>query len=200
MMFVAKPRRKQDAKLKAKPPKFDPTTTGALSPLDGPSNIPLQPSTGQSSIYPQSYTFEHPAYDNLLFRPPPRPLRPSQPASAFSNLAVQPGQLISNIQTQWQGLNAQQAVHGALCDLISSKFDAVITSIDGENFTGNEKELEIRDDLNSGIRGGWGSTSREVSRGANRAISSAVVSTNYFPKANLYANSRLPPNLPQLKL
>jgi hypothetical protein len=29
----------------------------------------------------------------------------------------------------------------ALCDLISSKFDAVITSIDGEIFSGDEKEL-----------------------------------------------------------
>lgn len=29
----------------------------------------------------------------------------------------------------------------AICDLISSKFDAVITSIDGEIFSGDEKEL-----------------------------------------------------------
>ena len=87
-----------------------------------------------------------------------------------------------------------------LCDLISTKFNSVITSIDGEDFTGDEKELEVREDAQSGIRGGWGSASREVSRRADKAISSAVVSTNYFSKVNLYANSKLPPFLPPLKL
>ena len=88
----------------------------------------------------------------------------------------------------------------ALRDLISTKFDSVITSIDGEQFGGDEQELAIQDDLHSGIRGGWGYGSRQVSRGANRAISTAVVGTNYFAKADLYANSRLPPNLPPLQL
>lgn len=32
----------------------------------------------------------------------------------------------------------------ALCDLISSKFDAIITSIDGESFSGDERELGNR--------------------------------------------------------
>lgn len=88
----------------------------------------------------------------------------------------------------------------ALYNLISTKFDAVITSIDGETFAGKEIELEICEDTPSGIRGGGGTTSRELSRGANKAVSSAVVSTNYFDKANLYTNSRLPLNLPSLKL
>lgn len=93
--------------------------------------------------------------------------------------------------------------HRDLCDLISSKLDSVITSIDGEEFSGAEENLIIREESQSGLRGGWGFTNREVSRGANRAISSAVVSptsTNYFAKANLYANSKLPPHLPPLKL
>lgn len=34
----------------------------------------------------------------------------------------------------------------AICDLISSKFDAVITSIDGEVFSGDERELSERPD------------------------------------------------------
>ena len=90
--------------------------------------------------------------------------------------------------------------HEALRDLISTKFDSVITSIDGEQFDGDEQELSIQDDAQSGIRGGWGFGSRQVSRGANRAISTAVVGTNYFAKVNLYANSKLPPNLPPLQL
>ncbi len=60
----------------------------------------------------------------------------------------------------------------------------------------------IHEGQQSGIRGGWGGlrTRDNVSRGANRAISSAIISTNYFAKVNLYANSKLPPNLPPLKL
>ena len=90
--------------------------------------------------------------------------------------------------------------HEALRDLISTKFDSVITSIDGEQFGGDEQELFIEDDVQSGIRGGWGFGSRQVSRGANRAITTAVIGTNYFAKVNLYANSKLPPNLPPLQL
>ena len=90
--------------------------------------------------------------------------------------------------------------HEALRDLISTKFDSVITSIDGEQFGGDEQELFIQDDVQSGIRGGWGFGNRQVSRGANRAITTAVIGTNYFAKVNLYANSKLPPNLPPLQL
>ena len=56
----------------------------------------------------------------------------------------------------------------------------------------------IDESFQSGLRGGWGS--RQASRGANRAISTAILSTNVFDKVNSYANSRLPPNLPPLKL
>ena len=125
--------------------------------------------------------------------------------NAFSRLDVSridtnPYQATSHGSPQSQDASVDQLAHGVLCDLISSKFDSVITSIDGEEFNGDEKELEIHEGPNLGIRGGWGSTGREVSRGANRAISSAVISTNYFAKANLHANSKLPPNLPPLKL
>lgn len=99
-----------------------------------------------------------------------------------------------------QQTSPEAVAHEVLRDLISTKFDLVITSIDGEQFGGDEQELEIPDDIQSGVRGGWGVGSRQVSRGANRAISTAVVGTNYFAKANLYANARLPPNLPALQL
>ena len=48
--------------------------------------------------------------------------------------------------------------------------------------------------------GGFFSKNQSASKSANKAISSTLVGTNYFAKANLYANSRLPPNLPPLKL
>ncbi|KAI9864019.1 MAG: hypothetical protein M1813_003335 [Trichoglossum hirsutum] len=88
----------------------------------------------------------------------------------------------------------------ALVDLISNKFDNVITLIDGENFSGDEKDLVIHENPNLGIRGGGATGTRAVSRGANTAFSTAITSTNYFAKANLYANSRLPPNIPRIKL
>lgn len=62
------------------------------------------------------------------------------------------------------------------------------------------QSIDIHEELPLALRGGWASTSRGVSRGANRAVSSAVKSINYFAKANLYANSHLPPNLPPLNL
>ena len=50
------------------------------------------------------------------------------------------------------------------------------------------------------IRGGGALGTRDLSRNANNAVSTALISTNYFAKANLYANARLPANLPPLKL
>ena len=61
--------------------------------------------------------------------------------------------------------------------------------------------LVIHDDLEPRLRGGWGSRRQGIlSKGADRAISSAIVSTNYFNKVKLYANSRLPPGMPPLQL
>lgn len=107
---------------------------------------------------------------------------------------------LDDILFEQQRPSPEAIAHEALCDLISTKFDSVITSIDGEQFGGNEQELFIQDDVQSGLRGGWGLGNRQVSRGANRAITTAVVGTNYFAKVNLYANSKLPPNLPPLQL
>jgi hypothetical protein len=96
----------------------------------------------------------------------------------------------------------------ALCDMISSKLDAVITLIDGERFSGDERELAVftspqpmwqQEQQESGY------SDREISRGrskgmVNNSVSSALTSTNYFAKVNLYANSRLPFDLPPMKL
>jgi hypothetical protein len=96
----------------------------------------------------------------------------------------------------------------ALCDMISSKLDAVITLIDGERFSGDERELTVftppqpiwqQEQQESGYaeRGlGKGKSKGMV----NNSVSSALTSTNYFAKVNLYANSRLPFDLPPMKL
>ncbi|TVY92737.1 hypothetical protein LAWI1_G006720 [Lachnellula willkommii] len=92
----------------------------------------------------------------------------------------------------------------ALCDLISSKFDTVITLIDRDKFDGDEREFAVqaaqqmwpqaqesdRSLLKSGKSNGM----------MNNSGSNSLIGANYFDKVNLYANSRLPPNLPPMKL
>lgn len=198
-----------------------PTTTSA--PTSSPP-LPLRTRSEPQLDQPPRYSVLFPPDQIRL------PQRPGQSLHAPSHTALQnpsslpPQQATSNVlqttssnaNSAGQVINAERPVHNTIIepqraspeavaqevlrDLISTKFDSVITSIDGEQFGGDEQELEIPDDVHSGIRGGGGIGSRQVSQGANRAISTAVVGTNYFAKANLYANSRLPPNLPALQL
>ena len=59
----------------------------------------------------------------------------------------------------------------------------------------------IQEEPEVSLRGGWGSGCRAVvSKGADRLLTSAVLRTNYFAKVKLYANSRLPIDLPSLNL
>ncbi len=96
-----------------------------------------------------------------------------------------------------------------LCDLISSKFNTIITLIDEERFSGDERELAVappttllwqqqQQEPEYASRTLPKGKSKEI---ANNPVPSATLkSTNYFAKVNLYANSRLPPSLPPMKL
>lgn len=97
----------------------------------------------------------------------------------------------------------------ALCDLMSTKLDAVITSIDGERFSGKEQDLMVYDapqpysetstlhpDIHRG-RPGNGNTVYPQSSGPHP---SGEQGSNHFSKVWLYANSRLPPHLPPFKV
>ena len=177
-------------------PQLDqPPRYSLLFPLDQIS-LPQRPRQSLHSPLHLNPTYSSPP-------PPPATSNAFHPASS-SLLLARPvsysGHPVDDIFIEQQRPSPEAIAREALCDLISTKFDAVITSIDSEQFGGEEQELLIQDDVQSGIRGGWGLGGRQVSRGANRAISTAVVGTNYFAKANLYANSRLPPNLPPLQL
>lgn len=96
----------------------------------------------------------------------------------------------------------------ALCDLISSKFDDIITLIDGEMFSGDERELGVTPSpqpMWQQQQDATGYTDRALGKRKSKgteecAVTSAITPTNYFAKAYFYANSRLPPNLPPLKL
>ena len=221
---VRKPKRtgrKQLAKPKSSPP------TTLLTPSSSPplpSRIPSEPHIDHP-VHPPRYSLLFPPEQISLpirsrqFSHPPSPshtappsLRtvPSQPATSnafhtvssnavVSRPAINPEHHFNDTFIHLPQPSPEVVAQEVLRDLISTKFDSVITSIDGEQFGGDEQELVIPDDQQSGIRGGWGFGNRQVSRGTNRAISTAV-GTNYFAKANLYANSRLPPNLPPLQL
>lgn len=94
-----------------------------------------------------------------------------------------------------------------LCDLISSKLNNVITLIDGERFSGDERELAVfpppapilqqQQETGTRERGLGNGKSKGM---VNNPVSSALTSSNYFAKVHLYANSRLPPNFPPMKL
>ncbi|KAF2465757.1 alpha/beta-hydrolase [Lindgomyces ingoldianus] len=90
----------------------------------------------------------------------------------------------------------------ALCDIISSKLDAVITSMDVERFSGDERDLMVQQASSA-----YSSSSTlqvEVPRGraANPVYPSSTTekASNHFSKVWLYANSRLPPHLPPFKV
>jgi hypothetical protein len=113
--------------------------------------------------------------------------------------------------SQWQHQGTQYLNQGAaLYDLISSKFNSVMTSIDGERFSGDEQELIISQPPTPQFQQQQlvttkKSTTKEKSKSSPKddtgcPIAAKVTSTNYFAKVNLYANSRLPPNLPSMKL
>ncbi|KAI9815503.1 MAG: hypothetical protein M1827_002637 [Pycnora praestabilis] len=118
-------------------------------------------------------------------------------------LDSQLGQTMDDGIGQWQHKTTGYLNQGAaLCDLISNKFDAVITLIDGERFSGDERELAVYQTAPPVMTGSEPIVTRSTQQGCtiNDTISAAVTSTNYFAKANLYANSRLPAYMPPLKL
>ena len=152
-----------------------------------------------------------------LYLAPPLPERPQKSGNTISKLNLSS---VSNLLDQ----GVPQCVPGAkyinngvpagtqylnqgaaLCDLISSKFDSVITLIDGDKFNGDERELVVH----QAPQPMWPQAQESdralmksgKSKGmVNNSVSTALISANYFAKVNLYANSRLPPNLPPMKL
>ncbi|XMA20092.1 hypothetical protein WAI453_012883 [Rhynchosporium graminicola] len=154
------------------------------------------------------------------FRPvPQRPQRATENTSKL-NLASMSNLLASNvpacgtelIQNRVAPLYTQGTQYlnqsAALCDLISSKFNQIITLIDGEQFSGDERDLAVLSQpqpIWQQQQAETGHSDRALRKGKskdmlNYPVPSAMTSTNYFAKVYLYANSRLPPNLTPLKL
>ena len=91
-------------------------------------------------------------------------------------------------------------------DPILAKLSSVLTSIDGESFSGKEDELNILhyNELTADLRPRGGFVSNSLIDPAANPL--AVVpkqppkKTNLFTKVHLYANARLPPNLPLFRV
>jgi hypothetical protein len=97
----------------------------------------------------------------------------------------------------------------ALYDLIRSKFNSVVTSIDSEKFSGNEKELWVQppppQQFQQALVMAKKDAVKEKSKNNSKddigcPIAAKITSSNYFTKVNMYANSRLPMDLPVVKL
>ncbi|KAH6652571.1 Alpha/Beta hydrolase protein [Truncatella angustata] len=101
----------------------------------------------------------------------------------------------------------------ALYDQIQTKFNDVMTSIDCERFAGNEKDLFQYQSTPSLLSRASSPPSpplergqpkkrskKDAPKGQTTAVASSMISGGYFAKVELYANSRLPMDLPPLRL
>jgi hypothetical protein len=107
----------------------------------------------------------------------------------------------------WQTKGTQYLNQAAaLYDIISTKLDAIVTAIDAERFSGSEGDLVIYGQpVSPPQRPQTASPERDVTKAkskgvVNNGISNAVISTNYFAKVNLYANSKLPSDLTPVRM
>lgn len=110
-----------------------------------------------------------------------------------------------------QLLNQSAAAVDQICD----RFNDIMTLIDRERYCGNEKELFIcqpssnASSSDAGTRerpttktkkSHAGKKDRDHPKGQTTTVAATMISGSYFAKVELYANSRLPMNLPPLKL
>ncbi|KAJ4388684.1 hypothetical protein N0V93_006143 [Gnomoniopsis smithogilvyi] len=112
--------------------------------------------------------------------------------------------------------NRTDGQHSTSKNQLYHRFNEVMTLIDCERYAGNERDLFLCQ------QGSAESTTSEVAttrgqltsnpkkheqrkqsghpKGQTTGVAASVISGNYFAKVELYANSRLPMNLPPLKL
>ncbi len=101
---------------------------------------------------------------------------------------------MKSMQTLCQG--------AALCDVISSKFDAVITSIDDDKFSGKEEDLKVYEEATQKPSGSSSPPGRRKDTAEDQIYEAlgGDKGSNHFAKVWLYSNSRLPPHLPPFKV
>lgn len=128
----------------------------------------------------------------------------------------------------WHGYGSQLLNQGAAaCDQLGQRLNSVLTLIDGDQCKGNERELFTLNPVNPvGVppqtpktdvskkvarpssksgdkslkRPSRTNSSDKNSKGQSTAIAATVATGDYFSKVDMYANSKLPMDLPPLKL
>ncbi|CAK7224510.1 hypothetical protein SBRCBS47491_005576 [Sporothrix bragantina] len=88
----------------------------------------------------------------------------------------------------------------ALYDQVSSKFDRVMTAIDCDRYVGNEGELLSYGPTAPPAGPHVPGNKPDYHKGQTTGVVTSMISGNYFAKVDLYANSKLPLNLPPMKL
>lgn len=94
----------------------------------------------------------------------------------------------------------------ALYDQLSSKFDRVLTAIDRDHYEGNEGELFTYGPPPPPPHGphatGFSPPEKkpDYPKGQTSGVMASLLSGHCFAKVDLYANARLPLNLPPMKL
>lgn len=118
---------------------------------------------------------------------------------------------------RWHGQATQLLNQGAaVCDQIAGRLDSVLTLIDREMVHGHERDLftyqpapsspptELPASTRPAAVGRPAAPKRhgkkDASKGQTAPAACSVLSGDYFAKVELYANSRLPMDLPPLKL
>ncbi|KAI1774314.1 alpha/beta-hydrolase [Hypoxylon cercidicola] len=126
-------------------------------------------------------------------------------------------QMIDDGLPRWHAYGTQLVNQSAaMYDQICTRFDNVMTLIDRDKYVGNENDLftyqpnlvavpptEPPQQLivsKGHTKKGKKETPKEVAKGQTSALASSLASRGYFAKVELYANSKLPANLPPLRL
>lgn len=127
-------------------------------------------------------------------------------------------QMVDDGLPRWHAYSTQLLNQSAaICDQIYSSLNNVITLIDGDKYVGNESELfsyqshSIPPPPNEPpqqqvvVHKGHSKKSKkepqkDIAKGQSSAIASSLASKGYFAKVELYANSKLPSDLPPLRL
>ncbi|CAK7229324.1 hypothetical protein SCUCBS95973_007182 [Sporothrix curviconia] len=88
----------------------------------------------------------------------------------------------------------------ALYDQLSSRFDRVMTAIDRDRYEGSEGELFSYGPTPQPAGPHTPGGKPDYHKGQTTGVVSSLISGSYFAKVDFYANSKLPLNLPPMKL
>lgn len=169
------------------------------STSDGPPQY--QPATGQEYLAPPA-PHRHKKLSHSLSR-----LNLASMTNLLSSAVPESNQgpqMFNYALPEYQQQGAMEEPR--LRDIISAKFNTIVTLIDGEKFGGDEADLSLsQSDLPIWQQHEVEELSQDVSKrakgAANKASSKLEFSSgNYFSKVYLYTNSRLQRSLPPMKL